>query len=163
MALPGLSKEDGSGLIAFEEIPDSGSSDARQTHDRIRHQLQGRDNSERLVFHYTMASKRRWAFSWSAITTTFADALQTFAGLRRCLFYPDTANLANEYRVKVQQTRLPLRQTAGGELDLPEGSTVLVTLLNEEEPLFWSRISQIALDKIWDNAGDDVYAELLKE
>ena len=48
-------------------------------------------------------------------------------------------------------------------VELPEGSTVLVTLLNEEEPLFWSRISQIALDKIWDNAGDDVYAELLKE
>ena len=48
-------------------------------------------------------------------------------------------------------------------VELPEGSTVLVTLLNEEEPLFWSRISQIALDTIWDNAGDDVYAELLKE
>ena len=48
-------------------------------------------------------------------------------------------------------------------VELPEGSTVLVTLLNEGEPLFWSRLSQIALDKIWDNAGDDVYAELLKE
>ena len=48
-------------------------------------------------------------------------------------------------------------------VDLPEGTTVLVTLLIEEDTQFWSSVSQGALDTIWDNAGDDVYAELLKE
>ena len=48
-------------------------------------------------------------------------------------------------------------------VDLPEGATVLVTLLPEEDALFWSGVSQVALDTIWDNAGDNVYAELLKE
>jgi hypothetical protein len=48
-------------------------------------------------------------------------------------------------------------------VDLPEGTALLVTLLNDEDTLFWSRVGQAALDTIWDNAGDDVYAELLKE
>ncbi len=48
-------------------------------------------------------------------------------------------------------------------VDLPEGTTVLVTLLTDEDTLFWSRIGQVALDTIWDNAGDDVYAELLQK
>jgi hypothetical protein len=46
---------------------------------------------------------------------------------------------------------------------LPEGTTVLVTPLIEEDTLFWARVSHIALDAIWDNAEDDVYAQLLKE
>lgn len=48
-------------------------------------------------------------------------------------------------------------------VDLPESTTVLVTLLIDEDTLFWSRVSHVASDRIWDNAGDDVYAELLKE
>ena len=48
-------------------------------------------------------------------------------------------------------------------VELPEGATVLVTLLAEDDTLFWSHITAVALDKIWDNAEDDVYAELLKE
>ena len=48
-------------------------------------------------------------------------------------------------------------------VDLPEGTTVLVTPLIEEDTLFWARVSHVALDAIWDNAEDDVYAQLLKE
>ena len=48
-------------------------------------------------------------------------------------------------------------------VELPEGATALVTLLAEEDTLFWSSVTAVSLDKIWDNAEDDVYAELLKE
>lgn len=48
-------------------------------------------------------------------------------------------------------------------LDLPEGATVLVTLLSDEETKFWSDVSQRSLDAVWNNAGDDVYAELFKK
>ena len=48
-------------------------------------------------------------------------------------------------------------------VELPEGATVLVTLLAEEDASFWSRVGDISLDKVWDNVEDDVYGELLKE
>lgn len=43
-----------------------------------------------------------------------------------------------------------------------EGAKVLVTLLPDDDTRFWLHASQTALDKIWDNKEDDVYAELLK-
>lgn len=49
------------------------------------------------------------------------------------------------------------------QVDLPEGSKVLVTLLPEGETEFWLQTSQASLDVIWDNPEDDVYAQLLKE
>jgi predicted DNA-binding antitoxin AbrB/MazE fold protein len=49
------------------------------------------------------------------------------------------------------------------EVDLPEGSKVLVTLLTDEEVEFWLGASQSSLDVIWANPEDDVYAQLLKE
>ena len=45
--------------------------------------------------------------------------------------------------------------------DLPEGVRVLVTLLTDEESAFWTAVSQQSLAAIWDNAEDDVYAQLL--
>ena len=48
-------------------------------------------------------------------------------------------------------------------VDLPEGATVLVTLLVQDDGLFWSEVSRAALNRIWDNVEDDVYAELLKK
>lgn len=48
-------------------------------------------------------------------------------------------------------------------MDVPEGTTVLVTPLIEEDAPFWTRVSQVALDAIWDNAEDDMYARLLEE
>ena len=47
-------------------------------------------------------------------------------------------------------------------VDLPEGTTVLVTPLIEEDTLFGACVSHVALDAIGDNAEDDVYAQLLK-
>jgi hypothetical protein len=47
--------------------------------------------------------------------------------------------------------------------ELPEGTRVLVTLLPDDETEFWLQTSQVSLDTIWDNAEDDVYAQLLKE
>jgi len=42
-------------------------------------------------------------------------------------------------------------------IELPEGSKLLVTVLPAEEDPFWLAAS------IWNNAQDDVYAELLKK
>ena len=49
------------------------------------------------------------------------------------------------------------------QVDLPEGSKVLVTLLPDEKTEFWLGASQASLDTIWASAEDDVYAQLLKE
>ena len=48
-------------------------------------------------------------------------------------------------------------------LALPDGAKLLVTVLDDEEKEFWLQASREALDKVWDNTEDDVYAELLKE
>ena len=48
-------------------------------------------------------------------------------------------------------------------IPLPEGTKVIVTLLIEEESQFWSLASQRSLSDVWENAEDDVYAELLQE
>ncbi|MEH1892254.1 MAG: hypothetical protein V7K92_23325 [Nostoc sp.] len=45
--------------------------------------------------------------------------------------------------------------------ELPEGTRVLVTLLPDDETEFWLEASQTSLDAVWDNAEDDVYAQLL--
>ena len=47
------------------------------------------------------------------------------------------------------------------QVDLPEGSRVLVTLLPDEEAEFWLGASQAPLAAIWANSEDDVYAQLL--
>jgi hypothetical protein len=49
------------------------------------------------------------------------------------------------------------------QIKLPEGGKVLITFLPDEEVQFWLGASQVALDEIWDNSEDDVYAELLAE
>lgn len=49
------------------------------------------------------------------------------------------------------------------DVTLPEGTRVLVTLLPDEENELWLETSQVALDAIWDNPDDDVYARLLNE
>ena len=43
----------------------------------------------------------------------------------------------------------------------PEGAKVIVTLLPEEdEPLFWLSASEASLAEVWENAEDNVCAEL---
>jgi len=44
---------------------------------------------------------------------------------------------------------------------LPDGAHVLVTVLTEEEQTFWQQASESALNHIWANPEDDIYAELL--
>ncbi|MBE9143970.1 hypothetical protein [Planktothrix mougeotii] len=47
--------------------------------------------------------------------------------------------------------------------ELVEGTQVLITLIPDHESEFWLQASQISLNAVWDNAEDDVYAELLKK
>ena len=49
------------------------------------------------------------------------------------------------------------------QLELPEGTKVLVTVLPNDEAEFWSQTSQVSLDKVWNNSEDDIYAKLLEE
>ena len=49
------------------------------------------------------------------------------------------------------------------EIEVPEGTRVLVTLLPEEEADFWLAASESSSSAVWDNAEDDVYAELLEK
>lgn len=49
------------------------------------------------------------------------------------------------------------------EIEVPEGTRALVTLLPEEETDFWLAASDSSLNAVWDNAEDDVYAELLEK
>jgi len=47
--------------------------------------------------------------------------------------------------------------------ELVEGTQVLVTLIANDEAEFWRQASQVSLNAVWDNAEDDIYAELLKK
>jgi hypothetical protein len=50
------------------------------------------------------------------------------------------------------------------EVSLTEGARLLVTLLPpDEESQFWMGASQSALDAVWNNPQDDVYAQLLEK
>ena len=46
---------------------------------------------------------------------------------------------------------------------LPEGASVLVTVLPADEDRFWIRASEKSLAAVWDNAEDDAYAQLLEK
>ncbi len=48
-------------------------------------------------------------------------------------------------------------------VNIPEGTRMLVTLLEDDDVQFWQNISQVSLDAIWNNDEDDVYAELLQK
>ena len=47
--------------------------------------------------------------------------------------------------------------------ELPEGTKAIVTLLPDDETDFWLQSSQTSLDAIWNNAEDEVYAQLLQK
>jgi hypothetical protein len=67
--------------------------------------------------------------------------------------------MLNTVRAVVREGRIELLEP----VDLPEGATVLVTPLVEEDTQFWASVSHVALDAIWGNAEDDEYAKLLQE
>lgn len=66
--------------------------------------------------------------------------------------------MMNTVRAIVREGRIQLFE----EIDLPEGTEVLVTPLLDETD-FWRRASESSLDAVWDNPEDDVYAQLLAE
>jgi hypothetical protein len=49
------------------------------------------------------------------------------------------------------------------DVNVPEGTRALVTLLPEDDAGFWLATSESSLSEIWGNAEDDVYAELLEK
>jgi hypothetical protein len=48
------------------------------------------------------------------------------------------------------------------DVQIPEGTEVIVTPLTDDSD-FWLSASGSSLDSVWDNAEDDVYAELLEK
>ena len=47
------------------------------------------------------------------------------------------------------------------QVDIPEGTEVLVTILSDEAE-FWLRASESSLASVWGNEEDDIYEQLLK-
>jgi len=73
---------------------------------------------------------------------------------------PGGLEMLNTLWAVVQDRKIELLE----KVDIPDGTKVLVTLLNGSgEPEFWQEVSQPSLDAVWDNAEDDVYAELLEK
>ena len=67
--------------------------------------------------------------------------------------------MLNTVRAIIREGKIELLE----QVDLPEGAKVLVTVLSEDDNQFWQNESQIALDRIWGNNEDDVYAQLLEK
>jgi hypothetical protein len=65
--------------------------------------------------------------------------------------------MLNTIRAIMREGRIELLE----DIEIPEGTEVLVTPLTETE--FWLSASEPALNSIWDNSEDDVYATLLEE
>ena len=66
--------------------------------------------------------------------------------------------MLNTVRAIIKEGRIQLLE----EIELPEGTEVLVTPLTDETD-FWAKASHSALDAVWDNEEDNVYAELLAQ
>jgi len=49
------------------------------------------------------------------------------------------------------------------QIEVADGTRVLVTILTDNETDFWIQTSQVSLDTVWNNDEDDVYAQLLQK
>jgi hypothetical protein len=49
------------------------------------------------------------------------------------------------------------------DIELPEGSKAIITIVDSENDEFWLSTSEEAAARVWGNSEDDVYAELLKK
>ena len=47
------------------------------------------------------------------------------------------------------------------QIEVPDGTRVLVTILPDVDTDFWLQASQSSIDAVWNNSEDDVYAQLL--
>ena len=65
--------------------------------------------------------------------------------------------MLNTLKAVVREGKIELLEN----VDLPEGTEVLVTILTDEEQ-FWIGASEASLSAIWDNAEDDIYEQLLQ-
>ncbi|MEN3334249.1 MAG: hypothetical protein V7641_3614 [Blastocatellia bacterium] len=65
--------------------------------------------------------------------------------------------MMNTVKAIVREGRIELLE----QVDIPEGTEVLVTILSDEAE-FWLRASESSLASVWDNSEDDVYEQLLK-
>ena len=65
--------------------------------------------------------------------------------------------MLNTVRAIVREGKIELLE----DIEIPEGAEVLVTPL-VDGPEFWLKVSEVGLDRVWDNTEDDVYAELLE-
>ena len=67
--------------------------------------------------------------------------------------------MLNTVRAVVRKGKIELLE----EVQVPDGTELLVTILPGDDAEFWLRCSQSSLDRVWDNSEDDVYGELLEE
>ncbi len=67
--------------------------------------------------------------------------------------------MLNTLQAVVREEKIELLEP----VTVPEGTRALVTLLPHEEPEFWLGASASALQAVWNNPEDDIYAQLLKE
>lgn len=65
--------------------------------------------------------------------------------------------MLNTVRAIVREGKIEILE----DIEIPDGVEVLVTPL-VDGPEFWLKVSEVGLDRVWDNTEDDVYAELLE-
>ena len=65
--------------------------------------------------------------------------------------------MMNTVKAIFKQGRIELLE----QVDIPEGTEVLVTILSDEAE-FWLRAGESSLASVWDNEEDDIYEQLLK-
>jgi AF2212-like protein len=65
--------------------------------------------------------------------------------------------MMNTVKAVVREGRIELLE----QVNIPEGTEVLVTILSDEAE-FWLQASASSLAAVWDNQEDDVYEQLLK-
>ena len=66
--------------------------------------------------------------------------------------------MLNTVRAIVRGKKIELLE----DIDIQDGTKVLVTLLNDgENHQFWQKVGAISLDSIWNNQEDDIYEKLL--
>ncbi|MEO8327997.1 MAG: hypothetical protein ABI618_19285 [Nitrospirota bacterium] len=66
--------------------------------------------------------------------------------------------MLNTVRAIIRKGRIELLE----DIQVPEGTELLVTILPQEVTDFWMKASQSSLATVWDNSEDDVYAKLLE-
>ena len=67
--------------------------------------------------------------------------------------------MLNTVKAIVRKKRIELEEP----LNIPDGTKLLVVILEEDDDKFWQNAGSSSLDKIWKNTEDDVYAKLIKK